>query len=84
MALPILVFKGTQVASSTISIDKITPRTKRHKTGGKGKEKADTSVWNKVEVALTRSHNVVITDDLRELSGVPFHKVVNRHIHKLV
>ena len=41
-------------------------------------------MWNKVEVALTRAHNVVITDDLRELSGVPFHKVVNRHIHKLV
>ena len=41
-------------------------------------------MWDDAEVALTRAHNVVTTDDLRELLGVPSHDVVNRHIHKLV
>ena len=79
-----MAFEGTQVASPTTSIEKITSCPKRRKTSGKGKEKVDASMWDDAEVALTRAHNVVTTDDLRELLGVPSHDVVNRHIHKLV
>lgn len=81
---PALALEGAHVASPTTSIKEITPHPKKHKTGGKGKEKMDVSLWDDIGVALMRAHNIVTIDDLREFLGVPYHEVVNQHIHKLV
>ena len=53
----------------------------------KGKEKVasqTSSIWDDVGLALVRAHSAVTVEDLKVLSSVPFHEVVNRHIHKLV
>ena len=42
--MPVLALEGARVASFTTSIEEITPRMKRRRTGGKGKEKVDASV----------------------------------------
>lgn len=46
-----------------------TPRPKRARGNNKGKSKID---------------NVITPDELRILSVVPSHELVNRHVHKLV
>ena len=53
----------------------------------KGKEKVasqTSNVWDDIGLALAMAHSAVIAEDLKVLSSVPFHEVVNRHIHKLV
>nr|POE70109.1 hypothetical protein CFP56_23659 [Quercus suber] len=35
-------------------------------------------------MALGRAHNVITDDELRGISSIPSHELVNRHIHKLV
>lgn len=84
IALPTLALEGARIASLTISIEEITPRWKRRKIEGKGKEKVDVSVWDDTRVALMRAHNFVTLVDLKKLFGVPSHEIMNRHMHKLV
>lgn len=50
----------------------------------KGKEKKGESIWTDPVTALGRTHNVIFEDELKALSLVPSHKLVSRHIHKLV
>ena len=76
--------RKTQTASPTISLEEITPRLKKHRTGDKGKEKVRASVWDDAQTALTRAHSIVMAEELKEISGVPFYEMVNRHIHRLV
>ena len=73
-----------KVASHTIFIEEITPYLKRTRGNDKGKSKADFSVWDDVITALGRAHNIIILDELKSLSTIPFHKLVNHYIHKLV
>lgn len=73
-----------RVASSALSVEEITPRTKKCKTGDKGKEKVRASVWADAETALAQANEVVMPEELKEISGVPSHKMVNLYIHKLV
>ena len=53
-------------------------------THSKGKGKVGKSVWEDPTTAVGRAHNVVTGEELRGLSAVPSHKLVSRHIHKLV
>ena len=53
-------------------------------TCAKGKDKVGRSVWNDPATALGRAHNVITNDELKGLSSIPSHKLVSRHIHKLV
>lgn len=76
-ALLVLALERAHVASPITSIKEITPRPKKHKTGGMGKEKVHASLWDGAGVALKMEHNVITMNDLRELSRVPSHEVVN-------
>ena len=69
-------------SSPTPSLEMITfsPPTTR----SKGKAKIGKSVWEDPATALGRAHNVITNDELKGLSSVPSHELVNRHIHKLV
>ena len=78
------VLKETQDASLTVSLKELTPHLKRHRSRDKGKEKVSANVQDNAGMTLTRTHSVVTLDDLKEISGVPSHEMVNRHIHKLV
>ena len=72
------------IASPTLSVEEITPRTKKHKTSDKGKEKMGAGVWEDTEMAWAQANEVVTLEELKEISGVPSHEMVNRHVHKLV
>ena len=74
----------TRTTSPSISLEEITPRPKRHRSGDKVKEKVGASIWDDTKVALMKAHNVVMTKKLKEISGVPSHEMVNCHIHKLI
>lgn len=74
----------TWATSPTISLEEIISHPKRCRSGDKGKEKVGASVWHDVRMALTRAHNIVTAEELKEILGVPSHKMVNCHIHKLV
>ena len=57
-----------------------TPPTSR----SKGKSKVGKSVWEDSATALGGAHNVVTNEELKGLSSILSHKLVNRHINKLV
>ena len=79
-----LSLQEPRVASSTISIEELTPCPKKFRGDDKGKDKVGISVWEDLAIALGRAHNVVTTVDLKKLSQVPSHELVNHHIHKPV
>lgn len=35
-------------------------------------------------IALARANEVVMLEEMKEISGVPSHKMVSCHVHKLV
>lgn len=82
--LSVLALLETRVASLAFSLEEITPCLKRTRNGDNGKSKVDASVWDNVSTALGKAHNIITADELKGLSAVPFHELVNRHIHKLI
>ena len=50
----------------------------------KGKGTIGRSVWNNPITTMGRAHNVIIDDELKGLSSISSHELVNHHIHKLV
>lgn len=80
----VLVLQEPRVESPTVSLKEITPCHKKDKSGDKEKDKIGASVWEDAVTRLGRAHNVVTSDDLKELSRVPSHEIVNHHIHKLI
>ena len=73
-----------RVASSARSVEEITHHHKNRKTSEKCKEKVGASVWADIKTALARANEIVSSEELKEISGVPSHEMVNRHVHKLV
>lgn len=73
-----------RASSPGVSIEEVAPRTKKHKTGDKGKEKVGASICADARTTVARANEVVMPKKLKEISGVPFHEMVNRHLHKLV
>lgn len=67
-----------------VSLEEITPCQKKRRSCDKRKDKVEPNFWEDVAIALGRAHNVVTLDDLKVISGIPSHKVVNHYIHKLV
>ena len=53
-------------------------------THSKGNGKVGKSVWEDLSMALGRAHNVITDDELRGVSSIPSHELVNHHIHKLM
>ena len=74
----------TRSASPAVSLEEITPHLKKCRTEDKGKEKVRASIWDDVGTALTIAYSIVMAEELKEISRVPSHEMVNRHIHKLV
>lgn len=73
-----------RVASPGLSVEEITPRAKKRKTGDKGKEKVGASVWADARTTFARANEVVTPKELKEISGIPSHEMVSRHIQKLI
>lgn len=67
-----------------VSIEEVTPYPKKCRTGDKGKEKVEASIWVDAGTTLARAHEVVMPKEMKEIFGVPSHKIVSRHVHKLV
>ena len=73
-----------RLAFLALSVKEITPRHKKRNSSEKGKEKMGASVWADVEMALAQANEIITPDELKEISSVPSHEMVNRHVHKLV
>ena len=50
----------------------------------KGKEKIGSSVWSDAETAMDRANELLTPGEMKEISSVPSHEMVSRHVHKLV
>ena len=51
--------------------------------GNKGKEKVGSSVWSDAEVAMDRANELLTFGEMKEISSIPSHEMVSRHVHKL-
>ena len=88
-ATPIVsAIETVRTASPATSVEEIpTPSSKKLRTLGKEREKADShssTVWSDGGLAMDRAHRVVTAEDLKALTGVPFNVVANQQVHKLV
>ena len=77
-----------RTTSPVVSVEEIPiPSSKRPPISGKEKEKADShssTIWGDQGLAVDRAHGVVIAEDLKIFTGVPFNVVANQQVHKLV
>ena len=81
------VAKPTRTASPATSVEEINPLPKRQRMVDKGKKKAtsqSSSVWDDLDLMLTRAQDAFMIEELKVFSGVPSNKIVNRYIYKLV
>ena len=84
----VFTVETVRTASPATSMEEIpTPSSKRLRTSGREKEKVDSHssiVWSDGGLAMDMAHRVVITEDLKALTGVLFNVVANQQVHKLV
>ena len=52
--------------------------------GSKGKEKVGSSIWYDAEVAMDHANELLTPGEMKEISSIPSHEMVSRHVHKLV
>ena len=88
-ATPIVsAVETVKTASPATSVEEIlTPSSKRLRTPGKERERADSYssiMWSDGGLAMDRAHRVVTAEDLKALNGVPFNVVANQQVHKLI
>ena len=88
-ATPIVsVVETMRTASLATLVEEIpTPSSKRLRTLGREREKADShlsTMWSDGVLAMDRVHGVVTAEDLKALTGMPFNVVANQQVHKLV
>ena len=82
-----LVIEPSRTASLATSVEEITPIRKKPRVDDKGKDKADScssTVFYDASLALARTQESFSTKELKVFLSVPFHELVDRHIHKLV
>ena len=76
-----------RMTSPATSVEEIpTPSSKRPRTSGKEKKKADShssTVWSIEGLAVDSTYGVVTVEDLKVLTGMPFNVVANQQVHKL-
>ena len=73
-----------QAASPDVSIEEVVRPLKERKMGAKGKEKVSFSVWEDTGVAMDCVNELLTPREMKEISSVPSHEMVSRHVHKLV
>ena len=71
-------------ASPGISVEEVARPFKKQKVARKGKEKVGASVWSDAETAMDHANELLTPGEMREITSVPSHEMVSRHIHKLV
>ena len=81
---PVLELEEGQAASPGVSIKEVARPLKKQKVGSKGKEKISSSVWSDAEAAMDRANELLIPGEMKEISSIPSHEMVSRHVHKLV
>ena len=72
------------VASPGVSIEEVARPSKKQKAASKGKGKADASVWSDAGTAVDRATELFTPAEMREVTSIPSHEMVSRHVHKLV
>ena len=81
---PALDLEEGQVASPSISVEEVARPSKKQKVVNKGKEKVGSSVWSDAETTMDHANELFTPGEMKEISSVPSHEMVSRHIHKLV
>ena len=81
---PALDLKEGQAASPGVSVEEVVRPLKKQKIGNKGKEKMGFSVWSNAETAMDRANQLLTPGEIKEISSVPSHEMVSRHVHKLM
>ena len=73
-----------QAASPGVSVEEVACPLKKQKVGSKGKEKVGSSVWSNAEAAMDYANELLTPGEMKEISSIPSHQMVSRHVHKLV
>ena len=76
-----------RVGSLATSMEEIKPHSKKAHITDKGKEKASSrssSVWENIDLAQTRIHEVFTNNELKAFSRVSPNEIMGCHVHKLV
>ena len=81
---PALDLEEGQAALPGVSVEEVARPLKKWKVGSKGKEKIGSSVWSDVEAAMDRANELLTPGEMKEISSIPSHEMVSRHVHKLV
>ena len=81
---PTLELEEGQVASPGVSVEEVARPLKKQKVGSKGKEKIGSSVWFYAEAAMDRANELFTPREMKEISSIPSHEMVSRHVHKIV
>ena len=81
---PILELEDGQEASPGVSVEEVARPLKKQKVGSKGKEKVGSNVWTDAEAAMDRAYDLFTPGEMKEISSIPSHKMVSRHVHKPV
>ena len=71
-------------ASPGISVEEVARPIKKQKVASKGKEKVGASVWSDAGTAMDRANELFTPGEMREVTSIPSHEMVSRHVHKLV
>ena len=82
--LSTLTLDEGRATSPTISIEEVDLPTKKRKIGEKGKEKMCSNAWTDAGAAMARANELLTPEEMREISSMPSHEIVNQHVHKLV
>ena len=81
---PALDLEEGQAALPGVSVEEVARPLKKWKVGSKGKEKIGSSVWSDAEAAMDRANELLTPGEMKEISSIPSHEMVSRHVHKLV
>ena len=81
---PVLELEEGQAASPGVSVKEVARPLKKQKVGSKRKEKVGSSVWSDAEATMDHANELLTPGEMKEISSIPSHEMVSRHVHKLV
>ena len=81
---PALGLEEGQAALLGVSVEEVACPLKNQNVGSKGKEKIGSSVWSDAEMAMDHTNELLTLREMKEISSIPSHEMVIRHVHKLV
>ena len=81
---PVLELEEGQATSPGVSIEELAHPLKKQKVGSKGKKKVGSSIWYDAEAAMDHANELLTPGEMKEISSIPSHEMVSRHVHKLV